>query len=198
MEVDFSILSDREIAHGLFEQFGNRLYYYATNTWHLDEDEVWDVLYDSLYGFIKSYSDRKFTSRTDVERLLWKIFKNRLVDKYRKKKRIETHYREVPYDNEFPSDAAGPLDLISSSDTEHEVLERDTDNLVLLKLETILEGLKDWERQLLVCRANKIPYADIAAMIGMKAEALKVYYQRLKNRISTEMNECFATMEKRQ
>jgi RNA polymerase sigma factor (sigma-70 family) len=198
MDADFSTLSDREIADSLFEQFGERLYYYATKAWQLDEDEVWDVLYDSLYGFIKSYSDRKFASKTDVERLLWKIFKNRLRDKYRQKKRIETQYREVPYEEALPGDAERFSDPLWSCNAEHETVEGSADSPVLLRLEAILDGLKDWERQLLLCRANHIPYADIAAMTGMKAESLKVYYQRLKNRISNEMNECFAPMEKRQ
>lgn len=198
MDADFSALSDREIAERLFEQFGKRLYYYAIKAWHLDEDEVWDVLYNSLYGFIKSYSDRKFTSKTDVEKLLWKIFKNRLRDKYRQKKRLETQYREVPYEEALPRGAEGFSEPASSSDTEHVLVEGSADNPVLLRLEAILDGLKDWERQLLLCRANSIPYTDIAAMTGIKAESLKVYYQRLKNRISSEMNECFAPMEKRQ
>jgi RNA polymerase sigma factor (sigma-70 family) len=195
MDVDFSGLSDREIAQDLFELYGKKLYHYATKTWCMDEDEVWDALYISIYSFIKSYSNRKFSSRTDIEKLLWKIFKNRLRDRYRQKKRVESQYREVPYD-EALSCADQGLDPARSYAPEHELVEESTESPVLQRLKTILEGLKDWERQLLLCRANNIAYSDIAVMTGMKVETLKVYYQRLKARIAKQLGESFALVEK--
>ncbi|MBI4640909.1 MAG: sigma-70 family RNA polymerase sigma factor [Candidatus Tectomicrobia bacterium] len=198
MDVDFSRLSDREIAQWLFEQYGKKLYYYAIKAWQLDEDEVWDALYDSLYGFIRAYADCRFSSGTDVETLLWKIFKNKLRDRYRQRKRVEKQYYEVPYDETLSHSGEGPLDQGWSYYSEHDLLEEDAENPAVRQLETILDGLKDWERQLLLSRANSIAYADIADMTGIKVESLKVYYQRLKSRISKEMGEYFASMEKEQ
>jgi RNA polymerase sigma factor (sigma-70 family) len=196
MDFDFSGMSDREIAQDLFELYGKKLYHYAAKTWSMDEDEAWDVLYDSIYGFMRAYSDRKFRSRADIENLLWKIFKNRLRDRYRRKKRLESQYREVPY-NEARSCAYEGLDPAGSYDPERELVEENTGSPVLQRLETILESLKDWERELLLCRANSIAYADIAVMTGMKVETLKVYYQRLKIRIAKELGEPFTPVEKK-
>lgn len=198
MDVDFSRFSDREIAHFLFERYGSQLYHYARKAWSLDEDDVWDVLYDSIYGFIRVYADRKFPSIADVEKLLWKIFKNRLRDRYRQKKRHETQYREISYEEAGFSTREECSDHVSACNSERESTEENVENPALRHLETILESLEDWERQLLLCRANGIPYSDIAVMTGMKAESLKVYYHRLKNRISSELDECFAPMEKEQ
>ena len=65
----------------------------------------------------------------------------------------------------------------------------ETENPILLQLENILDGLEEWERQLVISRANKFPYSQIAEMTGKKTDFLKVHYQRLKQRISKKLEE---------
>lgn len=95
--ITFEGLSDRDIAERLFKQYGARLFYYAMKSWDLSEDDIWEILYDTLYGFISSYSGDNFSSQKKIETLIWTIFKNKLRDKYRQKKRIKEHYQEVVY-----------------------------------------------------------------------------------------------------
>jgi len=188
LNLNFSNLSDRDIAEQLFTQYGKQLFYYSMKSWSLSEDEVWDILYRTIYSFINSYGSRIFSSGKQIEGLIWSIFKNKLRDKYRKKKRIEKHYQEVSYSEETLYGGA-------KLQVQHFFQNPSPTNPILLKLEAILDDFEDWERQLVICRANNIPYKEVEQMTGKKAEALKVYYQRLKIRISKELNERTKTDE---
>ena len=56
MDTNFGNLSDREIAECLYKAYGANLVRYAIKSWQQDEDDAWEILYDTLYGFINSYS----------------------------------------------------------------------------------------------------------------------------------------------
>ena len=188
MTIDFKNLSDRDIAERLFNRYGNQLFHYAMKSWDLSEDEVWDILYDTIYSFINSYAGHNFLSEKRLEALIWTIFKNKLRDKYRQKKRIEEHYQEVEYFENLPNNT-NVQESIWLKYSDRMLVQDKTNDPILSKIEVILEGLKDWERQLVLCRANNIAYAEIEKMTGRKADSLKVYYQRLKKRISIELKE---------
>jgi DNA-directed RNA polymerase specialized sigma24 family protein len=196
MIIDFENLSDRDIAERLFTQYGNQLLNYGIKSWSLSEDEVWDILYDTIYSFINSYAEHNLSSAKRIEALVWTIFKNKLRDKYRQKKRIERHYQEVAYSEERLSGNTDMQESIWFKYSAQILIEEKSGDPILSKLETILDNLKDWERQLVICRANNIPYADIEEMTGKKADSLKVYYQRLKKRISQDLIENIDKKEK--
>lgn len=189
MNLDFSNLADREIAEQLFKQYGRQLFQYSLRSWNLDEDDIWDMLYSTLYSFINAYGNREFASEKQLAALIWKIFKNKLRDRYRQKREKEKHLKEI---------ALSERDLISSAESsnhrpiggnEHNLTSASKMNLVLQELEIILDELQDWERQLVICRANNIPYKEIEALTGKKEKSLKVYYQRLKSRIAKDLKE---------
>jgi hypothetical protein len=62
VNIRFDSLSDRQIAERLYKAYGFKLVHYAIKSWQFDEDEAWDMLYDTLYGFIHSYTDQEFAS----------------------------------------------------------------------------------------------------------------------------------------
>lgn len=176
MDINFGNLSDREIAECLYKAYGANLVRYAIKSWQQDEDDAWEILYDTLYGFINSYSAQTFDSEKQVGALVWKIYRNKLKDKLRQKKRKES----------FLIDGLDSLETVwlEKSASRDEYTEK---NPILSELEVILEDLKDWERQVLICRANDIPYKIIEEMTGRKKDFLKVHYQRLRKRISEKL-----------
>jgi DNA-directed RNA polymerase specialized sigma24 family protein len=108
--------------------------------------------------------------------LVWKIFRNKLRDKLRQKKR----------QGNISIDGLDSLDaiLLGSSTVRDESTNK---NPILSELDSVLEDLNDWERQLLLCRANEFPYRVIEELTGRKKDFLKVHYQRLKKRISEKL-----------
>lgn len=176
MDISFGNLSDREIAECLYKAYGVNLVRYAIKSWQQDEDDAWEILYDTLYGFINSYSSQTFDSEKQVGALVWKIFRNKLRDKIRQKKRK----------GNFSLDGLDPVEavLLEGSAASNEST---NENPILPKLDSVLEDLNDWERQLLLCRANDFPYRVIEELTGRKKDFLKVHYQRLKKRISEKL-----------
>jgi RNA polymerase sigma factor (sigma-70 family) len=176
MDLNFGNLSDREIAERLYKAYGVNLVRYAIKSWQQNEDDAWEILYDTLYGFINSYSTQTFDSEKQVGALVWKIFRNKLRDKLRQKKR----------QGNFSINGLDSLEaaLLESSTA----CDKSTDgNPILSELNSVLEDLSDWERQLLLCRANDFPYRVIEELTGRKKDFLKVHYQRLKKRISERL-----------
>jgi RNA polymerase sigma factor (sigma-70 family) len=176
MDISFGNLSDREIAECLYKAYGVNLVRYAIKSWQQDEDDAWEILYDTLYGFINSYSSQTFDSEKQVGALVWKIFRNKLRDKIRQKKRQGNFSL-----NGLDSVEAVLLEGSAASN------ESTNENPILPKLDSVLEDLNDWERQLLLCRANDFPYRVIEELTGRKKDFLKVHYQRLKKRISERL-----------
>jgi DNA-directed RNA polymerase specialized sigma24 family protein len=191
--ITFEGLSDRDIAEKLFNQYGARLFYYAMKSWDLNEDDIWEILYDTLYGFISSYSGDNFSSQKRIENLIWTIFKNKLRDKYRQKRRIKEHYQEVVYSEGNLTKTSGMLvekdDYLFLRYSDQVLIQEEQQNPILSNLEAILDSFKDWERQLVIGRANGITYILLEEMTGKKADFLKVHYQRLKQRISKELKD---------
>jgi RNA polymerase sigma factor (sigma-70 family) len=176
MDISFGNLSDREIAECLYKAYGVNLVRYAIKSWQQDEDDAWEILYDTLYGFINSYSSQTFDSEKQVGALVWKIFRNKLRDKIRQKKRQGNFSL-----NGLDSVEAVLLEGSAASN------ESTNENPILSELDSVLEDLNDWERQLLLCRANDFPYRVIEELTGRKKDFLKVHYQRLKKRISERL-----------
>ena len=176
MDINFGNLSDREIAERLYKAYGVNLVRYAIKSWQQDEDDAWEMLYDTLYGFINSYSTQIFDSKKQVGALVWKIFRNKIRDKLRQKKR-QGNYSITGLDS---LEAV----LLESSTVRDEST---VENPILSELDSVLEDLNDWERQLLICRANDFPYRVIEELTGRKKDFLKVHYQRLKKRISEKL-----------
>lgn len=176
MDINFGNLSDREIAECLYKAYGANLVRYAIKSWQQDEDDAWETLYDTLYGFINSYSTQTFNSEKQVGALVWKIFRNKLRDKLRQKKR----------QGNISINGLDSLDAVFLESST--VRDESTDeNPILSELDSVLDDLNDWERQLLLCRANDFPYRVIEELTGHKKDFLKVHYQRLKKRISEKL-----------
>ena len=176
IDINFGNLSDREVAERLYRAFGANLVRYAIKSWKQDEDDAWAILYDTIYGFINSYSTRTFDSERQVSALVWKIFRNKLRDKLRREKKQENFSTEN-------IDSLGGMWQENNSSRD----ECTDDSPILSELEVILNDLNDWERQLLLCRANDLPYKIIEELTGRKKDFLKVHYQRLKKRIAEKL-----------
>lgn len=163
----------------LYERYGKRLYSYAVFNWKLSEDESWEIVYKTLYKIIETSSRYDFESEKKFGSFVLKVFVNYLRQYYRDTKRTK-EYLEVTSIEE----AYLPPGALESKD---ESKENNSEKMVLLKRE--LELLEDWERMLLLLRSQDMSYSQIAKFVDKPEEQLKVYYQRLKARVTKRMND---------
>lgn len=162
----------------VYNKYGRKLYGYAITKWNISEDEAWDIVYKTIDKTIETYERYTFESDEKFASFIFKIFINYLRNHYRdtKNKRLETVSFEdgveyVEHDSEGNND-----------EDEHE-----SSNMKLLNEE--LSKLEDWQRVLLLMRAQNYSYEEISVIIKRPADQLKVYYLRYKQKILKSIND---------
>lgn len=175
---DTSLLLKKNKEEGisvLYNRYGKKLYTYAIRQWNLDEDQAWDIVYKAIYQVVNTIDKYEFENENKFSGFVFKIFINYLRNHYRDDKRRKEQLSFTPL-------AENHLNHNGTSVENHpEEKSGDSQSMTLLKAE--LEKLEDWERILLLLRSQNVSYSDIAKHIDKPEEQLKVYYQRLKNKM---------------
>lgn len=166
---------NRESVKWMYENFGRKLYHYAISSWKISEDEAWEQVYKTIYKVIESYSSYTFNSHSEFNSFVYKVFINHLKNLWKISKN-ETQTEELIESN------------ISRST---EIVERDVSDRMKI-LEEELNKLEDWQRILLLLRSQGMPYKQIASYVDKPDDQLKIYYQRLKNKLEEKMKKTTA------
>ncbi len=168
---------DKNAIDLLYKQYGRKLYGYAVSKWNLGEDESWEIVYKTLYKVINVIDNYTFESEDKLAGFVFKIFINYLRNHYRDNK------------NKFPETIE--LDEASNQLTGKEEKEEDTKKSPLMEcLQKVLQSMEDWQRILLLMRAQDYSYEAIADYVNKPGDQLKVYYMRLKKIVTEKTNEC--------
>jgi RNA polymerase sigma factor (sigma-70 family) len=163
----------------LYERYGKKLYGYAVTKWKVSEDDAWDLVYKTLYKILDVSDKYHFENEDKFSAFIFRIFINYLRNHYRDSRSsgivttelLEKH-EKLSYDrkgNEEATESESPL---------------------MRCLQKALKVLDDWQRILLLMRAQNHPYEDIAPYVGKPEEQLKVYHMRLKKVVAEKTNEC--------
>ena len=163
----------------LYSRYGKKLYGYSVSKWKLSEDDSWEIVYKTMYKVIKVIDDYKFENENKFISFLFKIFINYLRNHYRdiKDKQLETvelmetHEKLAGDRNENQENAAKLSPLMKC-------------------LQKVLHVLEDWQRIILLMRAQDYSYEDISKYVSRPVEQLKVYHMRLKKVVEEKTNEC--------
>jgi RNA polymerase sigma factor (sigma-70 family) len=166
----------------LYLRYGRKLMYYAKHTWNINEDEATDLIYKTLYKIIESVENYKFTSEEKFGSFVFTVFINYLKNLHRDKKNREKYLEEVEI-------AEADLNVLSTNEVSPDDQEEKftSQNLQLLNEE--LDKLQEWERMVLLLRAQDMPYSEIAKFVNKPEDQLKVYYKRLKTKLTERLNE---------
>ena len=167
----------------LYERYALRLYNYAIQSWKLDEDSAWELVYQTIYKIIEKLENYTFKNEVQFKNFLYTAFNNALVNNFRKTKRIEEQLSFVSIENkelnESDKQKIGNLILNEEGD--------DGDSESTLVMERALDKLEDWERILVIQRAFGYSYKQISSLVDKPEEQLKVYYQRVKKKLEKEV-----------
>jgi RNA polymerase sigma factor (sigma-70 family) len=167
---------DKNAVTILYNNYGRKLYGFAVTKWNLDEDEAWDLVYQTLYKIMNVAGNYKFENEKKLAGFIFTVFVNNLRNHYQKKKSIGVETVEL------------------TEKHEHTLHNKDEKEAPVSKhmscLELALKQLEDWKRILLLMRAQDYSYEEIAGYVSKPADQLKVYYMRLKKQVTGEVNEC--------
>lgn len=163
----------------LYLRYGRKLNNYAIKTWKLDEDTATDLVYQTLFKTVDRIGKYHFVSEEKFASFVFTLFMNFLKNNHRdKEKRKE--FLDVTYNDDLEN-----LGIFDKNESKEEK----NSNFKMTLLQQELEKLDDWERMLLLLRAQDMPYSEIAKYVAKPEEQLKVYHQRLKSKLTEKMNE---------
>jgi DNA-directed RNA polymerase specialized sigma24 family protein len=169
---------DKKAIQLIYDCYGKRLYGYAIRQWKLEEDEAWEMVYQTIYKTIEVIDRYTFENEKKFAGFVFTMFCNNLRNLYHKKKQTHAYTVEL-------NDAHGSLPL----EEEQPVV---PDSLHMICLQQGLAGMEDWKRIVLLMRAQDHSYEEIAAYVKRPAEQLKVYFMRLKKILTEKINECIS------
>lgn len=176
----------------LFEGYGQKLYGFAVTHFHIDEDESYDVLYKTMDTVGKVITRYEFTSESHFGNWLFKIHKNNILQLLRSKKRREKDFQIVSF-NVWEVEAKELDDENLDLENFKQVIEQistvdpyessSKNNKLFFAMQKALEQLSDVERELLLLRMNNYSYDEIATMLSIENNQLKVKFNRAKAKV---------------
>ena len=176
----------------LFEGYGQALYGFSRSQWHLDEDEGYDVLYKTLEIVGKVITRYEFSSENHFSNWLFKIHKNNILQFLRAKKRKEKLIIPIDikeWENEVHEMEDAGFDLQEFKSVINHLSSLNPDestashNHLMLSLQKGLQQLSETERELLLLRVNNYSYDEIAKMLEIENNQLKVKFNRAKAKL---------------
>lgn len=188
----------------LYERYGRKLYSYGISHWNLDEDSSWELVYQTLYKLVETFDRYEFENEAKFGAFIFKMFVNYLRNHYRDTKRRKEQLDFVNFDeSNFENyEAEGKTSrevkkrIAEASEEEFREEEAPQDSIPMAMLRKELEQLEDWQRMLLLMRGQNMPYSEISKHVNKPETQLKVYYQRLKDRIMKKLSPQLQTIIK--
>ncbi len=176
----------------LFEGYGQKLFGFSVTHFHIDEDEGYDVLYKTIETVGKVITRYDFSSENHFANWLFKIHKNNILQLLRSKKSKEQEFQTVDlsdWENEVREleDADFKLDIfkpvIEQISSINPYVSSSKNNKLFLAMQKALQQLSEVERELLLLRMNNYSYDEIAAMLNIENNQLKVKFIRAKAKL---------------
>jgi RNA polymerase sigma factor (sigma-70 family) len=163
----------------LYNRYGKKLYGYSISKWKISEDDSWELVYKTLYKVIKVIDNYTFENENKFVSFLFQIFINYLRNHYRDNKDKQFETVELLESHEK---------LASNKNEEQE--NKTKLSPLMTCLQKVLQTMEDWQRIILLMRAQDYSYEDVAKYVNRPANQLKVYHMRLKKIVTEKTNEC--------
>jgi RNA polymerase sigma factor (sigma-70 family) len=176
-------------AERLFEEYGQAFYAYCIKSWQFSEDEAWEVVYKTLEVLILKLDHYQLNSQSEFDRFLYKVLINFLRQQYRSKKFQET--KGTVY-VDFNAESGGANEFVQYLNEAAFFAFNEPENAVnpaLQQLHTILENFDQTDRDLLLLRAQNYSYEEIADLLHIENNQLKVRHHRAKKKLIEQFNQ---------
>lgn len=173
----------------LYDFYGKSLYQYSVRNWELDEDEAYDILYKTLETVGKVIGRYEFSTEKHFSNWLFKIHKNNSLMFIRaKSSKEEIEFKTVDWQQEY-QEANDENDAIDFNDNaiadQADELYEDVSstNPLFNALEKALLTINETDRDIVLLRMNNYSYEEIANMLGIENNQLRVRFLRAKAKI---------------
>lgn len=187
---------DKSGLEALYNQYGQKFYAYAVKKWRLNEDESWEVVYQTLDTLILKLSGYSFESEQHFQNFIFKVFTNYLRQKFRSNRNRQLQSVEEPLNIDSYSELGNADEPINEipffEDNNRPFEEYYTTGLIenpkLIALKKVLTELTETERDILLLRAQNYSYDEISTMLKIENKQLKVKHHRTKAKLIQLLN----------
>lgn len=177
---------DRRALELLYDQYGASFYSYCIDRWNLEEDDAWDVVYKTLETLVLKLSNYSFSSNKHFERFIFRVLINFLRQNYRA---ANSKTKNVEFIDMDGLDAGKAFEKYLNAKSLQNYFDSDSfESPMLDHLAHALEQLEAKDRDLLLLRAQNFSYEEIASMLNVSAEHLKVQHHRAKKKLINLLN----------
>lgn len=179
----------------LFNDYGQPLYGYSVRHWHLNEDDAYDTLYKTLEIVGKVIGRYEFSSEAHFKNWIFKIHRNNILQLLRSKKTKEIEIRSFTYSDWESEVKALENEAFEISDYKYQIetLENST-NLYMIAIDKALQQISEVEKEILLLRMSNYSYDEIAKMLKMENNQLKVKFNRAKAKVEKKTLEILKEM----
>lgn len=184
---------DRKGWENLYLIYGKKFYGFAVDNWHFDSDEAWEMVYQTLQTVILKIGEYEIQSQAHFDNLIFKIFINFLRQQYRKNKTLSKDFKVLSFSdmelgiNDELQDEFELREIKNPFEKEffQDYFDGDDEmeNSKLKELQKALLKLEPIERELLLLKANNFTYDQIAEMLKIENNQLKVKHHRAKRKL---------------
>ncbi len=178
MALDLNILKNKEEGlKWLYENYGKKLLGYSTHVYKLPEDESWDLVYKTIYKTLEVYERYTFENQDKFASFIFRMFINYIKNHLRDTKTKTQGAVFIPLEESKRDFVAKTNNGQGNQSPQMKVLQEE------------LNKFEDWQRVLLLMRSQDVAYSEIAKYVDKPESQLKVYYQRLKDKLTERINE---------
>lgn len=173
----------------LYQGYGKPFYSYCVQKWNLSEDEAWEVVYRTLETLVLKIINYDLLTQSDFDRFVYRVLINFLRQQYRSKKQKEANQIEYVDFNAKDDEQHGFSNYLDRSALRSYYREDSVEHPQLTRLKNALELMDHTDRDLLLLRAQNYSYDEIAKLLGVDNNQLKVKYHRAKKKLVEILNE---------
>lgn len=182
----------------LYERYGKKLYSYGLKSWNMNEDDCWEMVYQTLYKVLEKVEAYAFESEKKFGSFVFTVFCNLLRRHYRDTKRISEHLSFSNFNESLFDASRGDGSLATERNVQTRITAMSMENYrdenvvespLMLALDEVLDELEAWQRILVLQRAQNRPYNEIAEFVDKPANQLKVYYSRIMKKVEKKLTE---------
>ncbi|MDO3641498.1 RNA polymerase sigma factor [Mucilaginibacter sp. L3T2-6] len=167
----------------LYENYGKKFYSYCIRQWSLAEDDAWEIIYKTLETLVLKLSNYDFESQAHFNNFLYKVLINFIRQHFRARRNQEDHELMLLDFQDDEDSAAIVTKLLNEQAFKDYYALEIVDNPAILALKEALNKMDEQEKDILLLRAQNYSYEEIAKLLAIENNQLKVKHHRAKKKL---------------
>lgn len=168
----------------LYENYGKKFYSYCIRQWKMTEDDAWDVIYKTLEALVLKLSNYDFESQAHFNNFLYKVLINFIRQNFRTRRSNEEYdMMLLDFQEEDIASFGAVTKLLNERAFKDYYALEIVDDPAILALKEALSKMDEQEKDILLLRAQNYSYDEIAEMLAIENNQLKVKHHRAKKKL---------------